>query len=91
MHVRLVGWVLLMIVATAAPIWILVSSWNPANVFQLTAVMVFFMGSPIGGFWMIYRAVRYEEKPVLYILLAFVPLAFVWYYFERVRPLRLQK
>src|SRR3989442_9215704 len=45
----------------------------------------------IGGFWMIYRAVPYEEKPVLYILLAFVPLAFVWYYFERVPPLPLQK
>ena len=47
MHVRLVGWVLLMIVATAAPIWILVSSWNPANVFQLTAVMVFLWEAPL--------------------------------------------
>jgi hypothetical protein len=79
---------LLMIGATAAPIWIVLSSWNPANVFQLAVIMIFSMGSPLGGFWMIYRAIRDEKRPIPYVLLAFVPLAFLWYYVERVRPVR---
>jgi hypothetical protein len=39
----------------------------------------------IGFFWMIYRSLRYEEKPLPYILLALVPFMFVWYYVERSR------
>ena len=42
---------------------------------------------PFGGIWMLYRSIRYESKPLQYILLAvFVPFACVWYYVERVRP-----
>ena|ERR1700730_16346381 len=39
------------------------------------------------GLWMLYRAIRYEAKPVPYIFLAaFVPFSYIWYYFERFRP-----
>ncbi len=38
------------------------------------------MAGPLGAFWMTYQAIRYEEKPLLYILLAQLPYAFVWYY-----------
>jgi hypothetical protein len=39
------------------------------------------------AFWMFYQAVRYEAKPLLYVLLScFVPFAFVWYYVERYKP-----
>jgi hypothetical protein len=55
---------------------------------QLAVIMIFSMGSPLGGFWMIYRAIRDEKRPIPYVLLAFVPLAFLWYYVERVRPVR---
>ena len=41
--------------------------------------------SPIGGFWMLYQSVRFESSPGKYVLLAFIPGAFLWYYFERVR------
>jgi hypothetical protein len=34
---------------------------------------------------MIYKCVRLERNPFPYILLAFVPYSFLWYYFERVR------
>lgn len=45
-----------------------------------------FMISPFCAMWMAYRAIRYEQKPLHYVLLAcFVPFAFVWYYVERVR------
>ncbi len=35
---------------------------------------------------MLYMAIRYEKHPLPMVLLAFVPFAFFWYYFERVRP-----
>jgi hypothetical protein len=35
--------------------------------------------------WMVYQALRYESKPLPYVLLAlFVPFAAVWYYLERI-------
>jgi len=44
------------------------------------------MFHPFGVLWMIYQTIRYEAKPLPYVFLAlFVPFAWVWYYFERVR------
>jgi hypothetical protein len=41
---------------------------------------------PFGAMWMLYQAIRYEPKPLLYVLLAlFVPFACVWYYIEKAR------
>jgi hypothetical protein len=74
-----------MIVATFSALWIFFSSWSPTNTLELAAVIIFFGGHPLGGFWMIYRAIRYERRPVRYVVLAFVPLSFLWYYVERVR------
>ena len=41
----------------------------------------------LGGFWMMYQAVRYERRVGKYVLLSFVPFMFVWYSLVRV-PLR---
>jgi len=41
----------------------------------------------VGGFWMMYQAVRYEKRVVRYVALAFVPFMFIWYSLVRV-PLR---
>jgi hypothetical protein len=41
----------------------------------------------LGGFWMLYQAVRYEKRVGKYVALAFVPFMFVWYSLVRV-PLR---
>jgi hypothetical protein len=43
---------------------------------------------PLGGFWMMYTAIRYEKRPLPFLLLAFLPFSFVGYYFERVRGKR---
>jgi hypothetical protein len=43
----------------------------------------------IGAFWMVYQAVRYEERQVRYAILAFIPFIFIWYSLVRV-PLRKQ-
>jgi hypothetical protein len=83
-------WAVLMLAALVIGVWIVIGPWNPRNDFELFAVMVFFMGSPIGGFWMIYRSIRYEKRPVPYVILALVPMSFLWYYVERVRPLKFQ-
>jgi hypothetical protein len=37
----------------------------------------------IGLLWAIYQAVRYEIYPLRFILIAFLPFSFVWYYYER--------
>jgi len=52
-----------------------------------TAVMVTLLGS-VGGVWMFYRCIRYEEQPWPMILLAFAPFAFIWYWGERVKKER---
>lgn len=41
--------------------------------------------SQFGNFWMAYQAIRYEERPLPYILLFLVPFSFIYYYFERVK------
>ena len=53
-------------------------------------VVTFFVAAcaigPVATVWMSYQAIRYEKRPWIYVLLAFfVPYAFVWYYFSRVR------
>ncbi len=85
MRLRTAFWVLFMVAAAAAAIWLVLGPWTPRNGTELLAVMLFSMGSPVGGFWMIYRSIRCETKPLRYILLAFVPMSFLWYYVERVR------
>jgi hypothetical protein len=39
--------------------------------------------SEIGTLWMAYQAIRYEIRPLRFVLLSFLPLSFFWYYFER--------
>ncbi len=36
-----------------------------------------------GTLWMLYQAIRYEERPLRYGLLSLLPFLFVWYYVER--------
>jgi hypothetical protein len=50
-------------------------------VVALVAIAAFI--SQFGTYWMLYQAVRYEVRPFRFVLLAFLPLAFVWYYVER--------
>ena len=53
------------------------------------AVIVFFLlifATNIGGFWTIYQALRYEERPLKYLLIALIPFSFFWYLMARQRP-----
>jgi hypothetical protein len=83
---KLFFWILLGLSVEGFAFWLMATSLrqNPAVTFL--SIMVFVM-PPIGAFWMMYMAIRYEQRPVPLICLAlFFPYCFVWYYFERVRP-----
>ena len=67
--------------------WVVLGSWAPKTTFGLSCPIAFFIFAPIGSLWMLYDCAAREKPPVLYYLMAlFLPYAFVWYYFDRVRP-----
>lgn len=79
-------WFVLGMAVTGAAFWFVTSKGPvPANPLSLLAIALIFVVSPIGGFWMLYVVIRYEKRPLPYILLAFLPYFFLGYYFERVR------
>lgn len=55
----------------------------PSNVrgFQPLVVLVVVVHTivPLGGYWMIYQAIRYEQRFGWFVLLAFVPFMFIGY------------
>ena len=82
---RKLGWTLLLLATTAFTLWCQFGPWWPKGGLESAFVTLFFLVQPLGALWMLYRSVRFEGRPLLFILLAFVPYAFLWYYFERVR------
>jgi hypothetical protein len=76
--------VLLSLTAFAASV--VFGTWFPQTTVAMGALIAFFVCAPIGAFWMLYDCSRREKPPFIYFLLAFIPYAFVWYYFDRVRP-----
>ena len=45
---------------------------------------LFGVAASIGGFWMLYQAIRYEVRPLRFVIVAMtLPLSFIWYYVER--------
>lgn len=66
--------------------WIVAFADTPAG--DSTYVVVFFFWAGMihfaGMFWMAYQAATYEPRPFKYYVAATIPLAFVWYYVERV-------
>ena len=57
------------------------------NIYIVVFLMCFTFIASIGGFWIIYQAVRYEKRVGKYVLLSFIPFMFVWYSLVRL-PLR---
>ena len=67
-------------------LWVVLGSFLPKTTLALTAVIMFFLAAPIGALWMLYDCFRYEKPTFPYLLFALLPYAFVWHYFEHVRP-----
>jgi len=87
---KLLLWILLGFVVAGVAFWMLVTE-GPQNPFLVFLVVVIFAAPSIGAFWMLYMAIRYETQPLPMMFLAFVPYAFLWYYFERVRAGKLMR
>jgi hypothetical protein len=79
-------WILLGFAVAGLAFWMVTTSGIPRNPLMVFLFVVIFAVSPVGTFWMLYIAIRHEKHPLPMILLAFVPYASLWYYFERVRP-----
>lgn len=66
-------------------IWIVATAEGSINATPLAVLL--FMGGFLywgGMFWMAHQADRYEPRSFKYYVAALIPLAFVWYYVERV-------
>lgn len=83
---RKVPWVLLIARLTCLAAWIVLGPWYAKSQVELFLAGMFFLVPNIGTIWMLYVAVRFEKHPLPFVLLAFIPYAFLWDYFERVRP-----
>ncbi len=65
--------------------WFTIGSATPnPSIFILPIVLIVMLGN-IGTFWMWYVAIRWEVRPLPFLLLGFLPFSFLWYYFERYR------
>jgi len=70
---------------TGLAFWIILGPWFPDSTIAMGIVWAFFAAPSVGGLWMLYMAIRHEQRPWRIVLLAFFPYTFVWYYFDRVR------
>jgi drug/metabolite transporter (DMT)-like permease len=86
--VRLFLWIILGFLATGLAFWTFMTEAGHSNPMLVVLVVAIYAVGPIGAFWMMYMSIRHERNPVPMILMAFVPYAFLWYYFERVRTRR---
>jgi hypothetical protein len=84
---RRLAWLMLFLATTGFALWYQLGPWWPKPGVESAFVTLFFTAHPLGALWMLYRSVRFERHPVPFVLLAFVPYAFIWYYFERVRKI----
>ena len=84
---RMIRWILAGMATAGLAFWMVVSPEFPGAASIETVVFVCAaLATSVGSFWMMYVAIRYETKPLSFVLVSFLPFSFVWYYFERVRP-----
>jgi len=82
---KLFLWVVFGFIVAGLAFFLIASVWSPTNPLVQDLIVVLFMLPSVGAFWMMYSAIRHEKQPLRFILLAFIPFAFIWYYFEHVR------
>jgi hypothetical protein len=78
-------WILLGLAVSGPALYVVTGPWIPKNQVTEFLIFVLFTVPSVGAFWMLYVGIRNERHPWPIVLLAFVPYAFLWYYFERVR------
>jgi len=87
MMIRSIVWGIAGVLVSIFAVWIVTSSWMPRGRVDVFLVVALFMISACGNLWMLYRVIRFEKNRFpLSVLAMFIPMAFVWYYVERVLP-----
>ena len=87
---RLFCWITMGLTIAALALWVISTHGTSQNPLLIVLVIAVFGIAPIGAFWMMYVAIRYEDRPFPIIMMAFVPYSFLWYYFEFVKPGKLK-
>ena len=65
-------------------IWVMFSPWYSRHAYTTVLVSLLFATPALGTYWMLYIAIRNEKQPLPFALVALLPYAFLWYYFDRV-------
>jgi hypothetical protein len=66
-------WAFLGIAVTGFAIWFVTTDVTPPQPWLPLIVIPVFVVPPLGTFWMMYMGVRYERRPMRYVLLAGIP------------------
>lgn len=84
-HMRILWPVLLQIVGAALAFMLVARSTQPSwlEAFAVGVFVAVTLIVTVGAFWMMWAAFRHDHPIPKVFLAAFVPCAFVWYYFER--------
>jgi|SRR5277367_2441717 len=79
------AWFLPMLALICMFVLVTSSSGAAQKGYVVVPTLALLLASNIGGFWMLHQAIRYEKKPLPYVVLAFVPFYFCWYFLARYR------
>ena len=88
---KLFLWVFGGLAVTGFVFWMMATPGIPGQTILVVLYAAICAVSTLGTLWMMYFSIRHERRPLPMILLAFVPYASLWYYFERVRPAKYDK
>lgn len=88
---KLLLWVFSWLAVAGLLFWMIVNPDVPGKTLFVVLYTVLSAFMALGTLWMIYYSFQHEKSPWPMILLAFVPFAFLWYYFERVRTGKYQE
>lgn len=80
---EVLGWFLPVTIAYGLYAWMFWDKTILENELFDRTISALKLAGEIGFLWMFYQAARYERRPAKYILLAFVPFSFVWYWVRR--------
>lgn len=81
-HLRRILLVAVIVLIDAFLLWVFYGAGPLHGAFLALAALPFFLG-PIGGLWMVYDCIRYDNKPWPHVILAVIPFFFLWHLFER--------
>lgn len=82
-------WVVLVVGMSAIIVWGVTNLEPPISWGGGSMILIILAVNSLGMFGMLYVTIRHETRPLLFVLLAFIPYAFIWYFFDRVRKMRI--